>query len=171
MRFSAPDPQAHAIGMAALRDQLQQAVQAGDTLAIVDHAADLAGMLTTARQEREALDLLRRHADAAGALPHAEPAGWYWSAYATALQYTGQRLEADRYFAEALALSVAATWTRLQAMVLHHWGRNLAEQRRFAEAEARITEALALRVQMNHPLQQSSRLALERLTALRGDAA
>ena len=30
--------------------------------------------------------LLREHAAAAEALPHEEPAGWFWSAYATALQ-------------------------------------------------------------------------------------
>jgi hypothetical protein len=45
--------------------------------------------------------------------------------------------------------------------------RNLAEQGRFDEAEARIAEALAMRVQMNSPRQQHSRLALQELARWR----
>lgn len=167
MRFTAPDPQAQARAIGELREQLQRAVQAGDTLAIADHAADLGGLLTTARQEAEALGLLREHAAAAEALPHEEPAGWYWNAYATALQYSGERQEAERYFDKALTLCRASGWSQLQAMVLQHWGRNLAEQRRFAEARARFEEALALRVALGDPLQASSKAALEQLALLR----
>jgi tetratricopeptide (TPR) repeat protein len=171
MRYTAPDAQALARGIAELRDKLQQALAQGDALAIVDHAADLASMLTTDRREAEALSLLREHAAAAQALPGEEPAGWFWNAYATALQYAGQRAEAEAYFELALRLSAAAGWRRLQAMVLHHWGRSLAEQRRFDEAQARITEALALRVALGSPMEASSRRALEALAGLRGEPA
>jgi tetratricopeptide (TPR) repeat protein len=167
MRHTAPDAEAHARSVSALREKLRHAVLSGDKLATVDHAADLGSMLTTDRKEFEALQLLREHSASAEALPGEEPAGWFWSAYATALQYTGQRAEADVYFAKALSLSSASGWSRLQALVLHHWGRSLAEQRRFSEAEARISEALALRVRLQDPGQERSRRALEALVQLR----
>lgn len=169
MRYTAPDAEAHARGIDELRKKLQRALLAGDKLVTVDHAADLGSMLTTDRNEFEALRLLREHSAAAEALPHEEPAGWFWNAYATALQYTGQRSEADIYFAKALSLCGASGWSRLQALVLHHWGRNLAEQRRFTEAKARISDALALRVQLSDPRQESSRRALEFLAQLRDE--
>lgn len=167
MRFSAPDPVAHAQAIADARLNLQQALEKGDPLTLVNHVAELAGLLTTDRRETEALELLRAHAAHADALPHEEATGWYWNAYATALQYTGQRAEAEAWFAKALGLCEASHWTRLQAMVLHHWGRNLAEQQRFTEAEQRFTEALALRMQQNSPMQDSSRRALNALVQLR----
>lgn len=168
MRLSAPDAEALGRGIAELRGKLEGAQLAGQPRGIVDHAADLAGLLTTARQEGEALQLLRRHAAAAEELPGEEPAAWFWNAYATALQYCGHRDEAQAYFAKALALCEAGGWTRLQAMVLQHWGRCLAEQKRFDEAQARLSEALALRVKMNDPSRAFSQNALEALARLRG---
>jgi len=168
MRYSAPDAEAHARGINELREQLQHALLVGDNLATIDHAADLASMLTTDRKESEALHLLQQHIAAAESSPSEEPAGWFWNAYATALQYTGRRTEADVCFAKALSLCHASGWSRLQALVLHHWGRNLVEQRRFAEGEARISEALAIRVRINDKRQESSRHALEVLAELRG---
>lgn len=167
MRFTAPDAEAHRRRIGELRVLLQQAMQDGDALAKVDHAADLASLLTTDRQESEALQVLQRHAAAAETLPGKEPAGWFWNAYATALQYTGERAEAEGYFAKALNLCEASGWTQLQAMVLHHWGRSLVEQRRFDEAESRLSQALALRVRLDDPRQDSSRRALDALAARR----
>lgn len=157
MRYTAPDAEAHARGIAELREKLEHAISLRDKFAIVEHAADLGSMLTTDRKESEALRLLREYSVTAESLPHVEPAGWFWNAYATALQYTGQRSEADIYFAKALSLCGESGWSRLQSLVLHHWGRSLVEQRRFKEAEARISEALVLRVQLNDPRQESSR--------------
>jgi tetratricopeptide (TPR) repeat protein len=170
MRYTAPDAEAHAQGISELREKLKRALLARDQLAIMDHAADLGSMLTTDRKEFDALRLLQEHAAAAEAFPSEEPAGWFWNAYATALQYTGRRTEADVYFAKALSLCVGAGWSRLQALVLHHWGRNLVEQRRFAEAEVRISEAVAIRVNLNDPRQGSSRRALVALAELRRPA-
>jgi hypothetical protein len=45
-------------------------------------------------------------------------------------------------------------------------GRSLAEQNRFAEAKSRISEALAIRIELNEPRQESSRQALVELAAL-----
>jgi tetratricopeptide (TPR) repeat protein len=170
MRHTAPDAAAHAQGISGLREKLGHALLAGDPLTIVDHAADLGSMLTTDRKEVEAVALLEQHAAAAEGLPNEEPAGWFWNAYATALQYTGRRAEADAYFAKTLDLCRASGWSRLQALALHHWGRNLVEQGRLAEAQARISEALAIRVQLNDPRQASSRRALDALAERRKQA-
>ena len=43
-------------------------------------------------------------------------------------------------------------------------------QRRFSEAEARISEALALRVQLQDPGQERSRRALEALAEIRSQS-
>ena len=85
----------------------------------------------------------------------------FWNAYATALQYAGNRAEADAFFAKAHGLCSTAGWARLEALVLHHWGRNLAEQGRFPEAEARISQALAIRIRLDDPRQESSSRALK----------
>lgn len=148
MRFTAPDAAALARSLDEQHELLARAQQAGDRLAIVDHAADLAALLTTARREQLALQLLHEHLPLAEALPGEEPAGWFWNAYATALQYAGRRDEASRAFDKTLALARAGGWQRLQAMALHHWGRNLVEQGRLDEARARFTEALAQRTQL-----------------------
>jgi len=169
MRFTAPDAQAHARGIDELREQLDHACAVGDQVAIVDHAADLGSMLTTDRRESEALSLLRKHSAAAEALSHEEAAGWFWNACATALQYSNRRSEAQAYFARALGLCDGSGWPRLKALVLHHWGRCLVEQGRLAEAQARIADALALRVQLGDPRQESSRRALEALAHLRSE--
>lgn len=59
MRFTAPDVDALTHNIEDARIRLDQALAAGDALASVEHAADLAAMLTTARRETEALDLCR----------------------------------------------------------------------------------------------------------------
>jgi tetratricopeptide (TPR) repeat protein len=166
MRFSAPDPAALATGIAEVRAKLAAAVQAGDSLAVVDAAADLGGLLTTARREAEAVQLLERHQHLVEAQASQEPAGWFWNAYATALQYCGRRVQAEPHFAKAVDLAKAGGWRRLEALALHHWGRSLVEQGRFAEAQARISDALAIRVELGGPSQESSRNALLQLAAL-----
>lgn len=166
MRFSAPDPVALARGIAEARIKLATVIQAGEALAVVEAAADLGSMLTTARMEVEAARMLEEHLLHAEAQAQHEPAGWFWNAYATALQYCGSRNQAEPYFVKAIELARSGGWRRLEALALHHWGRSLAEQERFAEAESRISEALAIRVELNEPRQESSRRALVELAAL-----
>jgi Flp pilus assembly protein TadD len=166
MRFSAPDPVALAGGITDMRIKLAGAVQAGEALAIVDTAADLASMLTTSRMEAEAVQMLETHIHLAESLAPHEPAAWFWNAYATALQYCGRRSQAEPYFVKTIELATAGGWRRLEAMALHHWGRSLAEQQRFAEAKSRISQALTIRVELNDPRQESSRRALVELSAL-----
>lgn len=168
MRFNAPDPGALQRGITEARARLATAAaQADQTLAIVDAAADLGSMLTTARMEVEAAQLLAEHMHHAEAHAKYEPAGWFWNAYATALQYCGRREQAETFFVKALEIARTGGWRRLEALVLHHWGRSLTEQTRFAEAELRISNALKIRVELNVPNQESSRRALAELSTLR----
>ncbi len=84
-RFTAPDAAQLAQHIANARERLAQALERADTLATVDHAADLGGLLTTARQEAQALAALMPHATLADTVPTEEAAGWYWCASATTL--------------------------------------------------------------------------------------
>lgn len=165
MRFSAPDPVAFAQSISETRIRLADAVQAGNALAVVDAVADLGGLLTTARQEAEAAAMLEGYRSQAEDNPQHEAAGWFWNAYATALQYCGRRSEAEPYFVKAITLAKAGGWRRFEALALHHWGRSLAEQQRFSEAESRISQALTIRIELNEPRQESSRRALLELSA------
>ena len=125
-------------------------------------------MLTTARREGEALVLMQKHLGDASSLPAAEPIGWFWNAYATALQYAGRTNEAHTCFARALELCRTHHWSRLQSFVLQHWGRSLVEQGAFDQAQACFTEALNIRIERNDPRQVSSQHALDALARLRG---
>lgn len=169
-RYTAPDAAALEAGIEDTRAKLIASCRETDPAAMVEHAADLGSLLTTARQEAQALRILDEHVALAASLPSQEPAGWFWNAYATALQYVGRRDEADEFFAMALMLSQQGGWLRLQATVLHHWGRNLVEQMRWDDAEARFSQALELRLKMDDPRQASTRRALEALGTWRGSA-
>lgn len=169
-RYTAPDADALADDMRDAQAQLAQALKSGDAIATVDHAGDLGGMLTTARREAEALALMQPHTGLADTLPEHEATGWFWNAYATALQYLGRRDEAHAVFAKVLALTRVGGWQRLQSFVLQHWGRCLVEQGRWREAEAAFQEALQLRQQLNDPFQASTQRALDALARLRPDA-
>jgi len=166
-RFTAPDAAALEAGIAEQRARLALALEAGDDLAQVDHTADLAGLLTTARRESEALALLQRQLDRVEQFSASEVSGWFWNTYATALQYNGLRTQANPAFARALELSHAGGWQRLQAFVLQHWGRSLVEQGDLDDAQAKFEAALALRRQLNDPRTASTESALAGLAALR----
>ena len=166
MRFKAPDEVALESDIVETRLKLVAAVRAGDALTIVDAAADLGSLLTTGRRESEAKQMLEGHLYLAEAQTQHEPAGWFWNTYATVLQYCDERAQAEKHFLKAIEVAKAGGWRRLEALALHHWGRSLVEQERFAEAEARISEALAIRVELKEPRQESSRQALAELSAL-----
>ena len=59
-RYTAPDATALEVNIRETRSKLAAAVAAGASGASVEHAADLGSMLTTARQEAEALLILER---------------------------------------------------------------------------------------------------------------
>lgn len=167
MRFTAPDPAALQSAIAAAEAALPGLLAGDNRLARVECVAELGGLLTTARREAEAVQLLRAHMADAEAEPRAEPSAWFWNALATALQYTGEHEAAQAYFSRAVSLAQAGGWQRIEAMTLHHWGRCLVERGRLDEAEQRIGQALKIREAMNAPIQASSRQALAALAELR----
>ncbi|MCA0175502.1 MAG: tetratricopeptide repeat protein [Proteobacteria bacterium] len=167
MRFATLDPVALERRIRDMQMKLSQAQSRGDECAILDHAADLGGLLTTAGDEAAALTLLREHESLADAHRTVEQSAWYWNALATAMQYVGQREGAEGCFAKAVAVAQESGWKRIEAMALHHWGRNLVEQGRLDEAESRFTQALAIREARGEPMQTSSRAALVGLARLR----
>jgi tetratricopeptide (TPR) repeat protein len=171
MRFTAPDAAELARTIKFTQESLDAAESRGDSSAMVDHAADLGGMLTTARRESEALELLRRYEALAESLSTKEQAAWFWNAMATALQYGGKRAQAEAYFSRSVELAREGGWSRIEAMALHHWGRSLVEQGRLDEAELRISQALTIRDRLEER-NESSRNALQKLAQLRsaGDA-
>ena len=167
-RYTAPDAAALAADIVDARAKLAAAVDKSNAAAMVDHAGDLSGMLTTARREAEALQVLQAQVGRAESLPGEEATSWFWNAYATALQYLGRRDEAHEVFEQALALSRAGGWLRLQSFVLQHRGRCLVELDRWDKAEAAFQEALHLRQHLNDPFQASTQRALDALAVLRG---
>jgi tetratricopeptide (TPR) repeat protein len=167
LRFSAADPLALQRDIAEMRLKLAAALQAGDSLASVDAAADLGSLLSTVRLELEAMALLEQHSALAKRHAGDEPAGWFWNAYATALQYSGRRDQAEAFFIQAIEMAKQNGWRRLEALASHHWGRSLAEQGRLAEARACFSSALAIRAErQDEPGQASSRRALMELSML-----
>ena len=172
MRFTAPDPAALEQSIRVARAKLEEAQARGDDGAILDQVADLGGMLTTARNEASALELLRAHERLASSRQSEEQSAWYWNALATALQYVGERVAAEVYFAQAVAVAKEGGWRRIEAMTLHHWGRSLVEQGQLDAAESRIAQALAIREELGEPRQETSRKALAEIVRLRaaGDA-
>ena len=169
MRFTAPDPAALAQRIEEAGQRLAQAQARGDAAAILDSVADLGGMLTTARAEAEALALLREHQTLAEAQAPTEVLAWYWNALATALQYLGDRAQADAYFDRAVAVARGGGWQRIEAMALQHWGRSLVEEGRLQEAQRCFSQALIIREALGGPMQESSRKALAALAQLRSD--
>jgi tetratricopeptide (TPR) repeat protein len=171
MRYTAPDATALEEGVVVARSKLAEAQACGNESAILDQVADLGGMLTTARREASALELLRAYEKLAISRESEEQSAWYWNALATALQYTGERVAAEAYFAKAVAVAKVGGWRRIEAMTLHHWGRSLVEQGQLDAAESRIAQALAIREELGEPRQETSRKALAEIARLRaGDA-
>ncbi len=165
-RFSAPDPIAHAQNIERTQDALARARNDGDTVAVIDLAGDLASLLTTARREAEARDLLAPLLTAVREHLSSEPSAWFYLAFGTASQYLGLRAEANAMFSEALDLARTHAWVKLEHYVLAHWGRSLVEEREFLRARQCFNQALAIRERLNDPRAATTRHALEALTEL-----
>jgi tetratricopeptide (TPR) repeat protein len=165
-RYDAPDPVEHARQIEQMRAALQTAEPG--TLRQLDHAVDLASLLTTARQEAEALALLEPLQPLALVHLACEPAGWYYLAHGTASQYLNRRDKANAMFGEALRLSQAQGWERLEHFVHVHWGRSRVEERLFSEARAHFQRALSQRERLQHPGAGRVRELLSALDAIEG---
>ncbi len=138
----------------------------GDLAGEVRQAVELGNLLTTARREPEACEVLSAAAILAQEDGAPEPLGWIYLHLGTARQYLGDRDSAQALFAQAAELARVNNLQMLASYVLHHRGRCLAEERKLAEARDCFTQALALRQAQNDPRAQSSQRALEALGAL-----
>jgi tetratricopeptide (TPR) repeat protein len=164
LRHTPADPASMEAQIARAREGM---AGADDAVTILDRAGDLAAMLTAARREQEARDLLLPLLASAREHAAAEPAGWYVLALATASQYLDLREEANALFGEGLALARAHGWERLEHFVLHHWGRSLAEEGDIEPARDCFTQSLAIRTRRNESkLIESSQRALRALQDL-----
>ena len=167
LRHMPPDLAAHERDIERTRKAMSTAKAKGDAVVVIERAGELASMLTSARKEAEARELLVPLLASAREHPLAEPTGWYFLAFGTASQYLGLRAQANVMFAEALAHARSQAWENLEHFVLHHWGRSLAEQRDFSRARECFTQALAIRERLNDPhFRASTRRALDALCEL-----
>ncbi|MCL1635658.1 hypothetical protein M2650_13600 [Luteimonas sp. SX5] len=148
------------------RAEMAAARYRGDRLEAIRIAADIGGMLTSARRESEARTILAAALDEARPYGRTAALGWVLLNLATANQYLDRRSEAGPQFEEALAIARDLDALELEHYTLHHWGRFRVESKDYAGARECFTRALALRVQLNEPRQQSTREALEDLASL-----
>jgi tetratricopeptide (TPR) repeat protein len=165
-RFTVDDYEQLLQEIAQLRDELADAEARGDPPAILELAATLGELLTTARQEEAAREVLEAHLPLAREHIPSEASGWLLLALATANQYLERRPESGAQFAEALRLAEACGSQRLAHYVLHHWGRALVEEGELERAMGCFTSALQIRIALNEPRQASTRRAIDALTAL-----
>ena len=145
------------------RAELQAAEFRDDLLDVLDHAGNLGAMLTSARREREGYAVLASRLEQARRTSDAEPAAWLIHALATSAQYLDRYDEANDLFELAIQRARAHGWRKLEHFVLHHWGRCMVEQARFAQARSCFEQSLAIRESEDDPLQESSRRALSEL--------
>ncbi len=164
-RYTAPDPDAHAQEIERLSAALSNVSYSG-SLAAVDLSADLASLLTTARREAQARELLVPLQSTVQNHLSSEPAGWYYLSFGTASQYLGLRAEANAMFAEALRLARSHRWEQLEQFVLVHWGRSLVEEREFCRAREYFVSALGIRERLRDPGASRVRRLLDALDAL-----
>lgn len=162
-RFTAPDQHQLWEQIDEVRLNLQALERKEDPRPVLEAAGVLGSLLTTARKEAQARELLLNYLPLAQQNASFEESGWYLLALATANQYLELREEANEQFYEALRRASERRWNRLEHFVLHHWGRSLAEEGRFIEARECFVKALYLRESLNEPFQASTREALAAL--------
>jgi tetratricopeptide (TPR) repeat protein len=166
-RFTAQDAAALERQVADLQQQLRGARLEGDSTRVLELIETLGGMLTTARREREAWDLLAPAVEAARERGACELLGWLLLQLGTAAQYLGKREGANRHFSEALTIAEALGLERLTHFTLSHWARSLVEEGDLDRAEAFFERALEIRVRLRDPREASSRRALVAVARLK----
>ena len=165
-RFNPPDLVQFQQDLAQMARDFQAAQTQGDAAKTIDLAVDLGGMLTTARRESEAQTLLQTYLPIAREYGNPITLGWLLLNLGTAEQYLGHKAETNRHFHEALALARAESDQPLEHYVLHHWGRSLVEDGEYSRARKCFEAALAIRVALNEPRQESTRRAIAALDGL-----
>lgn len=169
-RYTPADPRGFEREIDDARAELATLRARGERDAALRVAADLGGMLTSARREREAEALLVPALAEARAAGATETIGWLLLYLATTHQYLGRPRLADAQLREALAIAERLPAESLAHYALHHRGRLLVEQGDLPAARACFERALAIRVRLGEPRQDSTRKALAALVELERDA-
>ncbi len=139
--------------------QLTRARAAGDEMAQLVVASPLGNLLTIARQEAAAAELLEWALTLARRLGNRHEEAGVLLNLATARQYLGERDEAQKLFEAALDRGDA----ELEHFIQHHRGRCYVEQGKKGQARLCFERALALRKASGEPRAASSERALAEL--------
>jgi len=161
-RFGRDDTAALAREIRDAGAQLARARQSGDELGQLLAASPLGNLLTIARQERAAVDLLEWALALARRLGNRREEAGVLLNLATAKQYLGDRDDAQALFQGAIDCGVG----NLEHFIQHHRGRCYAEQGHLSEARLCFERALVLRRQAGEPRAESTQRALEALKRL-----
>ena len=165
-RYTPADQRAFQRDLEATRHELATLRGAHGEREALRLAADLGGMLVSARREAEAVALLEPTLHDARRLGDDTTIGWSLLNLATANQYLRERAAARRQFDAALEVAQRVASPELEHYVLHHRGRFRVESNDLAGARADFERALVLRLALKDAARvASTRRALDALRA------
>jgi tetratricopeptide (TPR) repeat protein len=146
---------------------LDEAKKNRDRELVFQTSVDLGELLTIARREKEALEILEPliKSDSGKAKP--EDRAWLYLNYATANQYFRRNARAAAYFKKALRLVRKHQLESTAGYVLHHYARFLVENGDLRKAERYFEEALKIRDRLQDERVDSTRQALAKLRQLK----
>lgn len=164
MRYQSDNPADLALDIERQTEELKRAQNLYD---IFVRTIDLAGDLTIAGREADAITLLEFYADSPvlDTAAHTDVA-WFYLNYATASQYAGMPEQAEKYFRQAGSFVEKHELTEVQHYVYHHYGRFLVEQRQYERAEAYFRQALQIRIKLSDARAANTQQALDTLSVL-----
>lgn len=167
MRFEHPKPEVLSKNIDASYKILDDAKKNRDAELFFQTAIDLGEMLTVARREKEAVEILEPllKYDLDQAKP--DDRAWLYLNYATANQYLQKKDPAGSYFKKALKFVRKHNLENVEHYVLHHYARFLVENRDFDRAGRFFGEALKIRQKLNDARVDSTRKALDELKLLK----
>lgn len=130
-------------------------------------AIDLGEMLTVARREKEAVEILKPLLKSIPDKAKPEDRAWLYLNYATANQYFLRKKTAESYFKKALKFVRKHELESVEHYVLHHYGRFLVEKGDLNPAEKHFEEALKIRKKLNDERLINTQKALEKLKEMK----
>lgn len=148
----------------AVRDARSALAAADSPAAALEASIELGEALTVARQEQEALGLLRAAVEQAchdGS--SADARGWALLMLATAEHYADLPHDAELHFAEALAIAHALADVELEHYTLHHQGRFFVDAGDLSRGRESFLTCLQIRDRLGDPRADRTRRALAAL--------
>lgn len=167
MRFEHPNPVELRKNIDESYRILDAAKKDRDDELFFQTSIDLGEMLTVARREREAVEILEPllKYDLDKAKP--DDRAWLYLNYATANQYLQKKDSAGSYFKKALKFVRKHNLENVEHYVLHHYARFLVENRDFGRAERFFEEALKIRQKLKDARVNSTQKALDELKRMK----